>query len=60
MISAPFSLVASFIGNVRFLCPSYFEMYVGVIREFLNVHGYPLIPDASRSMECFPGVLSFT
>lgn len=37
MISAPFSLVASFIGNVRFLCPSYFEMYVGVIREFLEM-----------------------
>lgn len=37
MISAPFSLVASFIGNVRLLCPSYFEMYVGVIREFLEM-----------------------
>lgn len=37
VISAPFALVASFIGNVRFLCPSYFEMYVGVIREFLEM-----------------------
>lgn len=37
MISAPFSLVASFIGNVRFFCPSCFEMYAGVIRQFLDM-----------------------